>query len=182
MTRITILAAAMGLALGMGPALAGGWEMKGTKTIALHTRDGATIPIGTIDFQPKGDATGFKIDLDSKKFTVFFLSMRNFDCIEGADVECVVPYPYANPMKASPKDLDWLADNLLFMYKTKAEHAATMRNGIRFDLKMTDHGIVGTPQAIDLDDIASPPKDASVAPTGRATARIIPRAAGGWTG
>ncbi len=168
MTRIATLAAAAGLVLGIAAPAAGdeGWRMVGVKTIALHTRDGATLPIGTIDFQPKGDKAGFKINLDSKKFTVFFLSMRNFDCIEGADVECVVPYPYANPMTASPKDLDWLADNLLFLYKTKTEHAATMRNGIRFDLKMTDRGIVGTPQAIDLDDIASPPKDPSVAPYG----------------
>lgn len=166
MTRIPLLAAAAGLALGLTPPSAGAWEMRGVKTIALHTRDGATIPIGTIDFQPAGDKSTFKIDLDKKKFTVFFLSMRNFDCIEGADVECYVPYPYDNPKSASPKDLNWLADNLLFMYKTKAEHAATMTNGIRFDLKPTDHGIVGMPQAINLDDIASPPKDPAAAPYG----------------
>ena len=169
MTRLSTLAAAAGLALGLIPTLAGAWEMRGVKTIALHTRDGATIPIGTIDFKPAGDdKTTFTIDLDHKKFTVFFLSMRNFDCIEGPDVECYVPYPYDNPMTASPKNLNWLADNLLFLFKTKTEHAATMENGIRFDLKMTDRGITGTPQAINLDDIASPPKDPAAAPYGPA--------------
>ena len=166
MTRLSTLAAAAGLALGLAPAGASAWEMSGVKTIALHTRDGATIPIGTIDFKPAGDKTTFTIALDKKKFTVFFLSMRNFDCVEGADVECYVPYPYDNPKTASSKDLNWLADNLLFMYKTKAEHAATMANGIRFDLKSTDHGIAGTPQAVNLDDIASPPQNPAAAPYG----------------
>ena len=170
MTRIAILAAAAGLALGMAPAGARAWEMKGVKTLALHTRDGATIPIGTVDFEPRGDKKGgamtFAIDLDKKRFTVFFLSMRNFDCVEGADVTCYVPYPYDNPRTASPTDLNWLADNLLFLYKTKAEHAATMTNGIRFDLTLTDHGITGTPQAVDLDAIASPLQDPTVPPYG----------------
>ena len=170
MKRILQLFAAACLVVGLASAkaVADTWKMDGTKTITLHTRDGNTIPIGTIDFHPQGDKTAFKIDLDDKKFTVYFLSMRNFHCLEGPDVECVVPYPYDNPMTASPTDLNWLADNLLFLYKTRQEHAATMANGIRFDLKLTDHGIVGTPQAINLDDISSPPKDPKAAPYGPA--------------
>ena len=90
--------------------------------------------------------------------------MRNFQCIDGKDVECIVPYPYENPQTASPKNLDWLADNFLFMFKTKAEHAAMMDNGVRFDMKLTDHGISGKPQAINLDDISSPPPNKTLAP------------------
>lgn len=166
MTRLLPLAATTCIAMGLasGSAAADTWKMEGTKKITLHTSDGQTIPIGTIDFHPQGDKTIFKINLDDKPFKVYFLSMRNFQCIEGPDVECIVPYPYDNPMTATPKDLDWLADNLLFLYKTKKEHAATMTNGIRYDLKLTDAGIVGKPQAINLDDIASPPKDKVKAP------------------
>ena len=161
----TSIAALAALSVG-GQTRAETWKMEGTKQVALHTRDGKTIPIGTINFQPRGDKTHFTFKLDSKPFTVFFLSMRNFDSIEGPDLECIVPYPYDNPMTATPTNLDWLSDNLLFLYKTKAEHAATMANGIRYDLKLTDHGIVGKPQAVNLDDIASPPKDATAAPYG----------------
>ena len=77
-------------------------------------------------------------------------------------------------MTASPQDLNWLSDNLLFLFKTKAEHAATMSNGIRYDLRLTDHGIVGKPQAINLDDIASPPKDPGAAPYGPADREDYP--------
>ena len=163
----TAVLAAAAMAIGAG-ARAASWKMEGTKQVALHTRDGKTIPIGTIEFKPRGDKTHFTFKLDSKPFTVFFLSMRNFDCIEGPDVECIVPYPYENPMTATPEDLNWLSDNLLFLYKTKAEHSATMANGIRYDLRLTEHGIVGKPQAVNLDDIASPPKDLTVAPYGPA--------------
>jgi hypothetical protein len=166
MIRISRLAVTACMLLTAASAEADTWTMDGTKHITLHTRDGKTLPIGTIDFRPQGDKTAFKIHLDSSQFTVFFLSMRNFQCIEGPDVECAVPYPYDNPMTATPQDLNWLADNLLFLYKTKSEHAATMANGIRFDLKLTDRGIVGKPQAVNLDDIASPPKDLTAAPYG----------------
>ena len=167
MSRLHQLAATACVVLGLaaGPADADTWKMEGVKQVKLHTTDGQTFSIGTIDFKPQqGDQATFKIDIDPKPFETFFLSMRNFKCIEGKDVECLVPYPYDNPMTASPKNLDWLADNLLFMFKTKAEHAATMTNGVRFDLKLTDHGIVGAPQAINLDDISSPPPNKTVAP------------------
>ena len=167
MSRILQLAATACVALGLaaGAAQAEGWKMEGVKQVSLHTTDGKTIPIGTIAFTPQqGDQTTFKLVLDPKPFTVFFLSMRNFQCIDGKDVECIVPYPYDNPMTASPKNLDWLADNLLFMFKTKAEHAAMMDNGVRFDLKLTDHGIIGKPQAINLDDISSPPSNKTLPP------------------
>lgn len=146
------------------PSRAAPWAMNGTKQIALHTRDGKTIPIGTVDFQPKGPETSFKLHIDPKAFTVFFLSMRNFDCLDGVDVECFVPYPYPNPMTATATDLNWLADNLLFMFKTKAEFGANLNNGIRYDLKLTDHGIAGKPQAVDLNAISFPPKNTTVPP------------------
>ena len=167
MPRLHHLAAmaCLSLSLAVGVARAEAWKMDGVKQVKLHTTDGKTFPIGTIDFKPQKDNQAtFKIDVDPKAFTVFFLSMRNFQCIDGKDVECIVPYPYANPMTASPKNLDWLADNFLFMFKTKAELGAMMNNGVRFDMKLTDHGISGKPQAINLDDISSPPANKTVPP------------------
>ena len=167
MSRLTQLAATacMAFYIAAGSAQADTWKMDGVKQVNLHTTDGQTIPIGTVTFTPQqGDQATFKIDFATKPFTVFFLSMRNFNCIDGKDIECIVPYPYKNPMTASPKNLDWLADNFLFMFKTKAELGAIMNNGVRFDMKLTDHGISGKPQAINLDDISSPPPDKTVPP------------------
>jgi hypothetical protein len=39
------------------------------------------------------------------------------------------------------------------------DYGAAMENGIFYDLKETDTGLVGTPQAIDLNKIAAPPAD-----------------------
>lgn len=146
----------------MSPAEA--WEMAGTKRVELRTRDGAIIPIGTVTFTPGLDATRFALDLDRAKFKDFFLSMREFKCIEGLEVQCYVPYPYANPGLVKGGDLTWLEHALLFMFKTPADYGAKLSNGLYYALRPTDEGLVGTPQAIDLNDIAAPPQDAAIPP------------------
>lgn len=146
----------------MSPAEA--WEMAGTKRVELRTRDGAIIPIGTVTFTPGPDATRFALDLDRAKFKDFFLSMREFKCIEGPEVACHVPYPYPNPHTVTPGDLTWLEHDLIFFYKTPTDYGAKLSNGLYYALRRTDDGLVGTPQAIDLNDIAAPPQDPASAP------------------
>ncbi|MBX9715612.1 MAG: hypothetical protein K2X42_03355, partial [Burkholderiaceae bacterium] len=50
------------------------------------------------------------------------------------------------------------------MFKTPAEFGARLWNGIYFQLRLTDQGLVGTPQAIDLNQISAPPERAGVPP------------------
>ena len=140
-------------------ALAGEPALEGTKDIVLHTRHGKDIAIGTVTFTPKGEETAFAIAFDDKKFAEYFLSMREFKCVEGEDILCHVPYPYANPHTVTVADLGWLEHSLLFIFKRPTEYGARMGNGLIYTLKMTDKGLVGTPQAIDLDEIAMPPDD-----------------------
>ena len=54
--------------------------MVGTKQLELRTRDGTSIPIGTMTFTPRPDATGFvvAVAVDRAKFKDYFLSMREF--------------------------------------------------------------------------------------------------------
>ena len=52
--------------------------MVGTKQLELRTRDGTSIPIGTMTFPPRPDATRFGVAVDRAKFKDYFLSMREF--------------------------------------------------------------------------------------------------------
>lgn len=146
------------------PGAAWAWDLAGTRTVTLHTRDGQAIPIGTVTFSPQGERTGFALQLDHKPFKDFFLSMKEFKCIEGAEIHCHVPYPYASPATVTPADLSWLEHALLFLYKTPAEFGARLWNGVYYRMEITDEGIVGTAEAIDLNLISAPPADAAVAP------------------
>ncbi len=151
-----------GLVAVSGMALAGEPALEGTKDIILHARDGKDIPVGTVTFTPKGGETAFAIVFDDKKFAQYFLSMREFKCVEGEDILCHVPYPYASPHTVTPTNLSWLEHALLFIYKRPNDYGARMANGLIYTLKITDKGLVGTPQSIDLDEIAVPPENLSV--------------------
>jgi hypothetical protein len=143
------------------------WELNGTKSVSLITRDGATLPIGSVTFQPQGDHVGFSLHLDTGRFKDFFLSMKEFKCLEGPDeIQCHVPYPYANPATIRGDDFSWLEHSLLFLHKTPKEFGAKLWNGLYYRLKRTDKGLVGTPMEVDLNAIASPPDDPSRPPFG----------------
>lgn len=133
--------------------------LDGVKDIVLHTEDGKSIAIGTVTFTPDGDKSTFKIDFDDKKFAQYFLSMREFKCVEGPEILCHVPYPYPNPRTVTAGDASWLEHALLFFYKRPSDYGAKMAHGLIFTLTMTADGFVGRPQSIDLDEIAIPPDD-----------------------
>lgn len=165
MRRRLFLAASLAAALAAcgSAALAGEAALDGVKDIILHTEDGKALTVGTVTFTPDGESSRFKIDFDDAKFTQYFLSMREFKCIEGPEILCHVPYPYPNPRVVTARDLSWLEHDLLFVYKRPADYGAKMAHGLVYSLTMTSDGFVGTPQSIDLDEIASPPADLGVA-------------------
>ena len=149
----------------MSPLVArAGGPLEGTKDVVLHTRDGQAMTIGTVAFTPKGDRTGFDLRLDPTKFRQFFLSMKEFKCVEGGEILCHVPYPYAHPDTVTATDLSWLEHRFLFFFKQPADYGAKLTNGIIYTMKIADGGIVGMPQGIDLNAIAAPPPDSAVAP------------------
>jgi hypothetical protein len=142
-----------------------GWELLGNKTIALHNREGQRLPLGTVNFQQVNGKTTFTLQLEVERFKDFFLSMKEFKCLESAEeIQCHVPYP--NPGTVSADDLVWLEHALLFFYKTPREFGARLWNGIYYRMQITEQGIVGTPQAIDLVQMGAPPADPSIPPFG----------------
>lgn len=164
MTAAVLLAASLGVA---GPAAA--WEMRGTQAIVLHGRDGSPVRIGTVTFTPQGARTGVAVKLDTDKFQDFFLSMKEFKCLPTpGEVFCHVPYPYPNPASVTGDDLAWLEHALLFFYKLPSEFGAKLWNGVYYRLTPTDAGLVGRPQAVDLNQIGAPPADTGKPPYGPA--------------
>lgn len=152
--------------LALAPLLAHAWDLSGTRQVLLHGREGPPLALGTVRFTPAGDGrSAFVLTMAHEGFKDFFLSMREFKCVEAPkEVFCHVPYPYPQPGTVSATDLAWLEHALLFMFKTPSEFGAKLWNGIYFRLALTDQGLVGTPQAVDLNRISAPPADASVPP------------------
>lgn len=145
------------------------WDMSGTRTITLHGRDGKTVQVGFVTFAPKGEQTAFSIKMNTPALTDHFLSMREFKCVEGGnEILCHVPYPHANPATVSVTDLRWLEHALLFLYKLPKDFGAKWWNGVYYRLQLTDQGLVGSPEAIDLNQIGAPHANLSVPPYGEA--------------
>jgi hypothetical protein len=138
----------------------------GDQTLTAHTRDGQALVLGTLSLSDAGAGRwSYKLVLDHSQFTDHFLSMKEFKCLSGGgEVTCHVPYPYASPRTVSATDLSWLEHDLLFLYKLPREFGAKLWNGLYFQLRVTPEGLVGTPQAVDLNRISSPPERQDVAP------------------
>lgn len=164
-------------ALAAAPA-AWSWELQGQHSIRLHPRDGTAVDIGKIEFRPSGDRIAFAIKFDHAPFTDYFLSMREFKCLEGAtEIQCHVPYPYRNPGTVTAGDLSWLEHSLMFLFKSPRDYGAKLWNGLYYKMQITDQGIVGLPQAIDLNYIGAPPTDLDTPPYGPTERSDIPAGA-----
>jgi hypothetical protein len=162
--RRTLLAGIAGLTIASSAVLA--QDLRGTKSISLQTTDGTLIRVGAVTFVPAVDGGyTFTVQIDSKVFTDHFLSMKEFKCLGGApELMCWVPYPYRSGTTITEKDFAWLEHSLLFMFKRPSDFGAKLWNGVYFQLSRTSTGLLGKPQAVDLNQISAPPSDLAVPP------------------
>lgn len=160
---------ALAAALCMGAAVAQPVLPEGEKSLVAVTRDGQRTRIGAVTFGPSaGGRSRFQVKMDHAVMRDHFLSMREFKCLPAApEITCFVPYPYPHPGTVSASDLGWLEHNLLFFFKQPADFGAKLWNGIIFRFTPTPEGLVGTPQAVDLNRIGVPPEKADEPPYGR---------------
>ena len=151
-------------------------SLEGTKSIALQTRDGNSIRIGTVNFtKASGGGYEFSLQMDGGVFSDHFLSMREFKCFGGTpELMCLVPYPYKSSATIGEADFAWLEHSLLFMFKRPSDFGAKLWNGVYFQLTRTPRGFAGTPQAVDLNYISAPPSDLTVPPFKRALREDYP--------
>lgn len=145
---------------------ASAWELRGPKTITAHTRDQQRIELGAVRFEPQPSGlVSFAVTMRTERFSDYFLSMKEFKCLDGgAEVVCHVPYPYPQPHTVSATDMAWLEHSLLFLYKLPSDFGAKLWNGLYYRLERTEHGLLGKPQAVDLNTISAPPDHPGVPP------------------
>ena len=174
MSRARTFLAALTLAAALPCASA--WELSGTKTITALTRDQVPIPVGTVNFIPQADGSSrIALHMDHARFSDHFLSMKEFKCLESADeVACHVPYPYKNPGTVRAGDYAWLEHQLLFLFKQPRDFSAKLWNGVYYRLQPDADGLVGLPQAVDLNLISAPPDQLNVPPYGASQRDDIP--------
>lgn len=150
------------------PLTAQAFEFEGDKALIAVTRDQVRTRIGTVSFalQPSGVAR-FGVRIDPQIMRDHFLSMREFKCLPAAqEISCFVSYPYPHPGTVSVGNFAWLEHNLLFFFKQPADFGAKLWNGIIFQFSLTPTGLVGTPQAVDLNRIGVPPDNPAEPPYG----------------
>jgi hypothetical protein len=166
-------AAVFGVAGGLiaGAAVAQTFELKGEKQLIAVTKDGQRTRIGSVTFEPVAASAGstrFDVKMDHAVLRDYFLSMREFKCLPAAEeVSCHVPYPYQQPGTVTPDNFVWLEHSLLFLFKRPSEFGAKLWNGVIYQFERTATGLVGQPQAVDLNHISAPPDNLDVPPYGK---------------
>jgi hypothetical protein len=155
------------------------FDLTGEKTVRLHARDGGAVVIAKVQFSPAEPGRAkFKLVVDHSPMRDYFLSMREFKCLEGqGEIFCHVPYPYPQPGTVAKGDWAWLEHSLMFMFKKPSEFGAKLWNGIYFELRETAQGLEGTPQAVDLNQIGAPPERNDVPPYRKALRDEVPKGA-----
>ena len=151
-----------------GVAFAQAFEFNGERALIALTKDGQRTRIGSVFFQPAAaGAAGFRVQMDRATMHDHFLSMREFKCLPAAqEITCFVAYPYAQPGTVSPGNFAWLEHSLLFFFKQPADFGAKLWNGVIFKFTQTPTGLVGQPQAVDLNLIGVPPDNLNEPPYG----------------
>lgn len=132
--------------------------------ITLADNKGNSVVIGALRLaRPlSGEPVDYSLHIDHGKFKDFFLSMKEFKCLEGPELWCFVPYPYFNPGQISSDDLSWLEQDLLFMFKDKTSFGANLWNGVYYRLTLEPSGVLsGVAHAVDLNLMAAPPEPAT---------------------
>jgi hypothetical protein len=165
----TLIALATACVVGASSAQTAHVLPEGEKALVAVTRDGQKTRVGSVVFRPAGtDKMSFRVQMDHAVMRDHFLSMREFKCLPAAqEISCFVPYPYPHPGTVTTADFGWLEHNLLFFYKQPADFGAKLWNGVIFKFSLTPSGLVGLPQAVDLNRIGVPPDNLNEPPYGR---------------
>ncbi len=134
--------------------------LQGDKSIFLVDQDGKLLRIGSLNFRPDTDGSHYALRIESPEFRDQFLSMRPFRCIDAPKERiCHQPYPYALARTVSEADLSALEYDLLFLFQTPDQYnSVDAWNGLYYRLRLSNDGLEGELQAVDLNLIMAPPE------------------------
>ncbi len=137
-------------------------ELNPAMTVTLHPNAGEPISIASVTVDKEGEHYRYSLTMDSSKFTDHFLSMRPFKCFQGPQhMLCHLPYPYDKTTVISADNLTDLEYDLLFIHRQASEYGINPWNGVYYKLRLDEESgkISGELREVDLDILASPPKD-----------------------
>jgi len=133
--------------------------LDGSKTITLTGKDNESVDIGFIHFHNENDRVTYEIEFEEGVFSDEFLSMRPFKCIhKSGQMICHLVYPYKKQGYIREQDLVDLEYDLLFLHKGVDEYGINPWNGLYYDLKAGEDGLVGILKEVDLNVLAAPPE------------------------
>lgn len=136
--------------------LAHGFELRGAHAIVLSNAQGERVVIGTVAFTPTGDGRfRFAVTMDDK-LEEYFLAMRPFRCLSGPQQRlCHFPIEREAPIIATD-DLVPLEYALMFMRTPPKSLHVNPFNGVYYKLTLTDKGIEGRLNDVDMDPFITP--------------------------
>ena len=82
-------------------------EFEGTRTFAMHTREGQTLRIGTVEFQPEGDRYRFDAESRSRALHRPFPSISEFKRLESPGLKSSATCPTPIPTGARSARTTW---------------------------------------------------------------------------
>lgn len=133
----------------------------GSYAVHLRTQAGEALPVARLSVS--GGA--YALEWNENLFEDAFLSMRPFRCMEGPErTLCRVPYPYENRRQVTAEELTDLEYDLLFLWKRSGDYGINMWNGIYYDLSISDDGLRGDLQEMDMGLLAVPPAAGNLRP------------------
>ncbi len=139
--------------------------LDGEKQIWLSDGTGAERRIGTVLFTPDADGARYVLELSDEIFADHFLSMRPFKCLEGQEKHwCHVPYPYEIRRHVSAQDLTDLEYDLLFVWKGATDYGINLWNGVYYEIKVQENGLIGQMRELDMDVLSAPPAPGNLRP------------------
>ena len=155
------------MVLAIIPLASNAWAgaLDGEKRIKLVEFSGAEHVVGSVVFEPSGDASKYEVRWLDEMFEEHFLSMRPFKCFEGTTKYwCRVPYPYEIKKLVSESDLTDLEYDLMFIWKGSTEYGINMWNGVYYQLEIDENRIIGKLNEIDMDKLSAPPEKGNLRP------------------
>ena len=129
--------------------------------VCLEDNGGARLEIATLSVN--SDHT-YQVELSGAQFTDHFLSMRPFQCLEGAAKHwCHVPYPYEIKRDIS-EDLIDLEYDFLFLWKGATDYGIDTWNGVYYRIEPEGDGWAGQMYEVNLGDLGIPPEAGNLRP------------------
>ncbi len=147
------------------PAAAAWSAIAGSYQLFLEDKGGRRQALAEVHVAPVEAGFSYRIDWDESRFENHFLSMRPFKCLPHPQrMICRLAYPYPLQRLITESDLTDLEYDLLFLHKAPGEYGINAWNGLYYQLRAADGGLIGELRETDLNVLQAPPEEGDLRP------------------